>query len=74
MAQVGRLVRLGNGRWARFEKVPVCVEGQKTEESLIVAVELSESEQERLDAEEQSLLQSPALLRAPLSSDVAALA
>ncbi len=57
MATEGELVRMQNGRWARFQHCMVCDAGipERDEMRVLVAVELSESYQQMLDAAEDSL-------------------
>ncbi len=57
MAYDGELVKMENGRWARFQRCTICNAGhQDTDElELLVAVELDEHYQEMLDAAEHSL-------------------
>ena len=56
MANEGELVKMGNGRWARFQR---CSVADATEEqssvSILVAVELADHYQEMLHATEDSL-------------------
>ena len=56
MAEVGKLVRLESGLWARFQKVPVMRDGADTGDFMWVAVELTEEEQQALSAQEPGLL------------------
>jgi hypothetical protein len=57
MAYDGELVKMGNGRWARFQQCTVCNAGHQDSDSmtLLVAVELAEHFQDLLDAAEDSL-------------------
>ena len=52
MADVGELVKLGDGRWARYQQVPVVADGRPSGLALLVAVELEERTQRLLDAAE----------------------
>ena len=52
MADVGELVKLGDGRWARFQQCPVVADGGPSGLALLVAVELDERTQRLLDAAE----------------------
>ena len=52
MADVGELVKLGDGRWARYQQCPVVAEGHGSGLALLVAVELDERTQRLLDAAE----------------------
>lgn len=62
MAFEGELVKLSNGRWARFQRCQVAAaEGYQT--SLLVAVELSDRYQQMLDEAHGELLEAR---RAPL--------
>lgn len=56
MAREGELVKMGNGRWARFQRCTVCNAGHQDsdEVSILVAVELDERDQELLAAAESS--------------------
>lgn len=57
MATEGELVRMQNGRWARFQRCPV-YDGERSRVdgiSVLVAVELADSYQQLLDAAEDSL-------------------
>ena len=54
MADVGELVKLGDGRWARYQHCPVVVESGTGGLALLVAVELDERTQRLLDAAEFS--------------------
>lgn len=49
MADIGELVKLGDGRWARYQQCPVSDTGGL---SILVAVELDERTQRLLDAAE----------------------
>lgn len=53
MAYSGELVKMSNGRWARFQQ---CVVGED-DPPLLVAVELEDKYQELLDATESSVEQ-----------------
>ncbi len=57
MATEGELVRMENGRWARFQLCTICNSGHQDldEMSILVAVELDQHYQELLDAAEDSL-------------------
>ncbi len=57
MATEGELVRMENGRWARFQQCTICNSGHQDpdEIAILVAVELSEPYQEILNAAEDSL-------------------
>jgi hypothetical protein len=56
MASEGELVRMQNGRWARFQRCTVFSSGADVNDgSVLVAVELSDSYQQLLDAAEDSL-------------------
>jgi hypothetical protein len=57
MAYEGELVKLENGRWARFQECQICNAGhQDTDDmTILVAVELEQTYQELLDAAEGSL-------------------
>ncbi|MFZ5470373.1 MAG: hypothetical protein ACOZIN_13130 [Myxococcota bacterium] len=57
MANVGELVRMENGRWARYQRCAVYAAGRPdmTDLSIVVAVELDEAQQERLNVAEASL-------------------
>lgn len=56
MAYEGELVKLENGRWARFQRCQVHGDRSAAERaSILVAVELDETQQERLHAAEGSL-------------------
>ena len=52
MADVGELVKLGDGRWARFQQCPVMADSGQGGLALLVAVELDERTQRLLDAAE----------------------
>ena len=52
MADVGELVKLGDGRWARYQQCPVVADGRPSGLALLVAVELDERTQRLLDAAE----------------------
>ena len=52
MADVGELVKLGDGRWARYQQCPVVSDGRPSGIALLVAVELDERTQRLLDAAE----------------------
>ena len=54
MADVGELVKLGDGRWARYQQCPVVADGRPSGLALLVAVELDERTQRLLDAAEFS--------------------
>ena len=57
MAYDGELVKMENGRWARFSRCKVCGNGkpQANEAEILVAVELEERYQELLTAAESSI-------------------
>lgn len=55
MADEGQLVKLGNGRWARFHQLPVYAGDERAAVTLLAAVELDQKTQERLEAAEVSL-------------------
>ncbi len=56
MASEGELVRMENGRWARFQRCTVYDSGASDGElGVLVAVELDDSYQQMLDAAEDSL-------------------
>lgn len=57
MATEGDLVRMANGRWARFKRCVVCSLDHRELEpvSILVAVELNEEYQELLNAAEDSV-------------------
>lgn len=57
MAYDGELVKMENGRWARFSRCQVCNAGhQDTDEvDILVAVELEERYQDLLSAAETSI-------------------
>lgn len=57
MAYEGELVKMENGRWARFQRCRISTAGHQEVEdySLLVAVELDEHYQELLEAAESSL-------------------
>ena len=55
MAQEGELVKLGNGRWARFRQLPVYAGEVPAALTLLAAVELDQRTQEVLEAAERSL-------------------
>jgi hypothetical protein len=57
MAYDGELVRMENGRWARFKKCRICNAGHQDSDefSMLVAVELDEEYQNLLNAAENSL-------------------
>lgn len=59
MAREGELVKMGNGRWARFQRCTVCDAGHQDsdEVSILVAVELDELDQELMAAAESSMEQ-----------------
>lgn len=50
MSHIGKLVRLQNGRWARFQRLAVWSEGGVHKDWILAAVELGDGEQEELDA------------------------
>jgi hypothetical protein len=54
MADVGELVKLGDGRWARYQHCTVYGQGGAGGLSLLVAVELDERTQRMLDAAESA--------------------
>lgn len=57
MAYEGELVKMENGRWARFRRCSIVNAGHQDgdEFAILVAVELDERYQDLLDAAEQSL-------------------
>ena len=55
MADEGELVKLGNGRWARFSQLPVYAGDVRGPVTLLAAVELDQRTQELLTAAEDSL-------------------
>ena len=55
MATEGQLVKLDNGRWARFRQLPVYAGETREALTLLAAVEVDQSTQELLDAAEVSL-------------------
>jgi hypothetical protein len=55
MADEGQLVKLGNGRWARFRQLPVYAGDVRAALTLLAAVELDQHTQELLEAAEVSL-------------------
>jgi len=55
MADEGQLVKLGNGRWARFRQLPVYAGDVRGALTLLTAVELDQHTQELLEAAEVSL-------------------
>ncbi len=55
MAVEGQLVKLGNGRWARFRQLPVYAGDVRGALTLLTAVELDQHTQELLAAAEVSL-------------------
>jgi hypothetical protein len=55
MANEGQLVKLDNGRWARFRQLPVYAGETREALTLLTAVELDEPTQELLEAAEVSL-------------------
>jgi hypothetical protein len=55
MADEGQLVKLGNGRWARYRQLPVYAGEQRGALTLLAAVELDQHTQEVLEAAEVSL-------------------
>ena len=58
MAHEGELVKMENGRWAKFQRCTIVNAGHQDGEdeySVLVAVELDERYQDLLDAAEQSL-------------------
>jgi hypothetical protein len=55
MACEGQLVKLGNGRWARFHHLPVYAGDVREALTLLAAVELDQGTQELLEAAEVSL-------------------
>ena len=59
MAYEGELVRMENGRWARFQRCVIANAGHQDadEMSVLVAVELDEHYQDLLNAAETSLEQ-----------------
>lgn len=56
MPNAGKLVRMENGRWARFERLTVWEQGRPANESLWVAVELDEAAQARMNSDEAAIL------------------
>jgi hypothetical protein len=59
MAYDGELVKMENGRWARFQRCDICNAGHQDgdEMTILVAVELDEHYQDLLNTAEQSLEQ-----------------
>ncbi len=57
MAYVGELVKMENGRWARFQKVKIANAGHQDSDNLtiLVAVELDAANQELLHEAEETL-------------------
>jgi hypothetical protein len=57
MAYEGELVKMENGRWARYQRCTICNAGHQDgdEMTILVAVELSEHYQDLLSAAEDSL-------------------
>ena len=55
MANEGQLVKLDNGRWARFRHLPVYAGDVREAVTLLTAVEVDEQTQELLSAAEASL-------------------
>jgi hypothetical protein len=57
MAYEGELVKMENGRWARYQRCTICNAGHQDndEMTILVAVELDAHYQELLDAAEDSL-------------------
>ncbi len=57
MAYDGELVKMENGRWARFQRCTICNAGHPDRDdlSILVAVELDEQYQDLLNAAEGSL-------------------
>lgn len=57
MAYEGELVKMENGRWARFQRCVIANSGQQDsgEMALLVAVELDDHYQDLLSAAEESL-------------------
>jgi hypothetical protein len=55
MASEGELVRMQNGRWARFQRCAVYDGAVEDEAAVLVAVEMGDSYQQLLDAAENSL-------------------
>ena len=57
MAYEGELVRMENGRWARFQRCVIANAGHQDNDvtTLLVAVELDEHYQDLLEAAENSL-------------------
>ncbi len=57
MAYDGELVKMENGRWARFQQCSICNAGHQDSDplTLLVAVELPEHYQDLLNAAEDSL-------------------
>ncbi len=55
MATEGELVKLGNGRWARFQRCAVYATEGDGERTLLAAVELDDAYQRLLEAAELSL-------------------
>ena len=54
MADIGELVKLGDGRWARYQQCTVYGQEGASGLSLLVAVELDERTQRMLDAAESA--------------------
>lgn len=62
MASEGQLVRMQNGRWARYQRLAVTTPVQAWQESgILVAVELDDHHQELLSAAEVAFKRSPVL-------------
>jgi hypothetical protein len=57
MAYDGELVKMENGRWARFQRTQICNAGHQDgdEMTILVAVELDEHYQDLLNTAEESL-------------------
>jgi len=56
MAYEGELVKMENGRWARYQRCPVVnAKPQDPDATILVAVELDEHYQDLLNAAEMSL-------------------
>jgi hypothetical protein len=57
MAYEGEIVKMENGRWARFQRLSILNSGHQEHDdySILVAVELDEHYQDLLSAAEQSL-------------------
>lgn len=55
MPNAGKLVRMENGRWARFERLTVWEQGRPANESLWVAVELDDAAQAQMNLNEAAV-------------------